>query len=178
MSELDATVTYEAFGSLVGCSKQAIGEAIKRGILRREAPLREWIAAYSQNLRDAASGHKSSDGDDLVRERVLTERVDRELKLLQVAEKRGQLINVEQLEPALMQMVSAFRTELLARDDKLKDELDALYSIEVDIDLLNGYTRDALSQFARYDASGDGAARASGGDTDAAGEDFDDGLGA
>jgi len=178
MSELDATVTYEAFGSLVGCSKQAIGEAIKRGVLRREAPLREWLAAYCQNLRDAASGHKSSDGDDLVRERVLTERVDRELKQLQVAEKRGLLINVAQLEPALMQMVSAFRTELLSRDDKLKDELDALYSIDVDIDILNGYTCDALSQFARYDASGAGAARPSDGDAEAVGEDIDDSMGA
>lgn len=110
--------------------------------------------AYLRKLRAQAAGHRSEDGLDLVHERVLTERVDRELKLFTLAEKKGQLINVEQLEPELTQMVGAFRTELLARDDKTKADLDLLYGIDIDIQVLNAYTNKALRHLARYDASG------------------------
>lgn len=108
---------------------------------------------YVRKLRAQAAGHTSEDGMDLVRERVLTERLDRELKLFTLAEKKGQLINVAQLEPELMQLVGAFRSDLLGRDDKLKADLDVLYGIDVDIQVLNDYTFSALNHLARYDAS-------------------------
>ncbi len=133
--------------------------------------------AYIRNLRAMASGHRASDGSDLVHERVLTERVDRELKQLTVAEKKKLLINVEQLEPELVQMVVAFRTELLARDDKLASELTALYGVEVDAALLNEHTHAALAQLARYDASGAGTGASSGRTAGAADQDDDDGMG-
>ncbi len=106
--------------------------------------------AYIRHLRGQAAGHKSDDGLDLIKERVMTERVDRELKELQVAEKRGTLINVSQLEPELMNMVGAFRAELMARDDKLASDLVTLYGIQVDVTILNEYTNAALEQFGRY----------------------------
>ena len=107
---------------------------------------------YIRNLRTQASGHRSDGGLDLVHERVLTERVDRELKQYTLAEKKGSLINVAQLEPELMQMIGAFRSELLSRDDKLKATLDALYGVDVDIQLLRDCTYAALNHLARYDA--------------------------
>ncbi|MET3134623.1 hypothetical protein AAKU55_004923 [Oxalobacteraceae bacterium GrIS 1.11] len=132
--------------------------------------------AYLRKLRAQAAGHRSDDGHDLVRERVMTERVDRELKIFTLAEKKGQLINVAQLEPELMQMVGAWRSELLGRDDKLKADLDALYGVDVDIQVLNDYTFAALNHLARYDAS---HRRDAGADSDvagAAGTDLADGL--
>lgn len=126
---------------------------------------------YIQNLRAQASGHRSQDGLDLVRERVLSERVDRELKQFTLAEKKGSLINVAQLEPELMQMVGAFRSELISRDDRLKTALDALYGVDIDIQLLNDYTYAALSHLARYDAGGKPAAIAPSGDDGATGAD-------
>ena len=134
--------------------------------------------AYLRNLRGQASGHRTDDGQDLVKERVLTERVDRELKQLQLAEKRGLLINVAQLEPELMQMLGAFRAELVARDDKLKDELDALYAIDVDLSILNEHTHAALQQLGRYEPGG-GRPAAPPGEEPAAGRALDDdGMGA
>lgn len=108
---------------------------------------------YLRRLRAAAAGHSSSDGElDLTRERALTEKVDREIKLFTLAEKRGQLVSLNQLEPELGQMIGAFKTELLSRDAKLKTEIDALYGVNIDIQLLESHTRAALSQLARYDA--------------------------
>lgn len=119
----------------------------------RNASIDQVRIEYIRNLRAQAAGHRSEDGLDLVRERVLTEKVDRELKQLTLAEKKGLLINVAQLEPELMQMVSAFRSELLSRDDKLKAALDALYGIDVDLQFLNDHTHAALKHLSRYDGS-------------------------
>lgn len=70
---------------------------------------------------------------------------------LELAEKTGRLVDVEQLRPMYADMVSAFKTALLARDDKLRDELHQVYGIEVDLALLNRHTTDALHELSRYD---------------------------
>jgi hypothetical protein len=150
----------------------------KLGFSWKTAEMDEIRKVYIRHLRAQASGHRSDDGMDLVRERVLTERVDRELKLLQVAEKRGQLVNVEQLEPQIMNMVGAFRAELLARDDKLASELSTLYEVNVDVSLLNEHTFAALGQLARYDPGRQRFAEATGGESGAAGENEHDRMGA
>lgn len=144
----------------------------------KTASMDEIRVAYIKHLRAVASGHMSSDGVDLTLERALTERVDRELKLLTLAEKRGQVVNLEQLEPELSRMIGAFRTSLLSRDDKLKQELDALYGVDVDLSILNDYTRSALRQLARYDAERGSLDRAVDGPAGAARADGHHGLGA
>ncbi|HNA67265.1 MAG TPA: hypothetical protein PLN96_05195 [Zoogloea sp.] len=160
-------------------SQQAVAELLARlGIDWTAAGLDAIRVAYIRHLRGQAAGHKSEDGLDLVRERVLTERVDRELKLLTVAEKKGLLVNVEQLEPELMNMVGAFKAELLARDDKLKTELDALYGIDLDVTILNEHTRAALEQLGRYDPGCASPAAPAGGGADAAGTADHDRVGA
>jgi hypothetical protein len=150
----------------------------KLELAAKTASMDEIRVAYIRQLRAQAAGHKSEDGLDLIRERVLTERIDRELKMLQVAEKRGLLINVDQLEPELMNMVGAFRSELLARDDKLASELSTLYGIDVDVAILNEHTFAALGQLARYEPIGQGDAAPTVVSADAAGAAVDDGMGA
>lgn len=152
-------LTQQDIADHLDLAQQNVSELMKKlDIDWRAATLDEIRVAYVRQLRAQAAGHRTEDGHDLVRERVMTERVDRELKQFTLAEKKGLLVNVEQLEPELMQMVGAFRTELLARDDKLKADLDLLHGIEVDIQVLNAYTIEALRHLSRYDAgsSGDG----------------------
>ena len=122
------------------------------GIDWKKASMDSIRAAYILKLRSAAAGHTSSDGEmDLTRERAQTERVDRELKMFMLAEKKGQVVSLAQLEPMLQQMVGAFRTELTSLGDKLKTEIDALYGIDLDAALVEEHIRDSLSQLARYD---------------------------
>ena len=103
----------------------------------RTASIDEIRITYIRHLRESAAGRASDTGIDLVAERAMTERVDREIKLLTLAEKKGQLVNAAQLEQAYGLMVGAFQTELLALPDKLAPELYALYGIEVDVEWLN-----------------------------------------
>jgi phage terminase Nu1 subunit (DNA packaging protein) len=107
--------------------------------------------AYIRKIRAVAAGHKSHDGIDLVAARARNELLDSELKELNLAEKRGQLVNLAQLEPELVQMIAAFKIELLALPDKLKAELDALYSIDVDASFIEAQVLAAMVQMSKYD---------------------------
>jgi len=171
--------TQKQIADHLDLSQPSVGELMsKLNIDWKTTPLEQIRIAYIRHLRSVAAGHRSDDGLDLTRERVMTERVDRELKMLQVAEKRGVLINVEQLEPELMNMVGAFRTELLSRDDKLAGDLFTLYGIQVDVTILNEFTFAALEQFSRYDPGSHSFAGATGVGSGAAGTTDDNGVGA
>ena len=114
---------------------------------------------------------------DLNKERALSERVDRELKTLQLAEKKKQLVNVDQLMDVLENVVVAFRQELLARDDKLKMELDTLYGTDIDVTILNDYTHNALNHLSGYLAGYRSRNGEAGADYAAPEENGDDGVG-
>ncbi|WP_338847914.1 MarR family transcriptional regulator [Massilia sp. W12] len=122
------------------------------GIDWREMPLNEIRRIYIERLRGQASGHSTA-GADLVMERVQTERLTRELRMLELAEKRAQLINVSELEPELIQMFSGFKAELLALPAKLKAALDALHGIDIDIQYLNEAVCATLTHLSQYEAS-------------------------
>lgn len=171
--------TQQQIADHLDINQSSVSELMQKlGMDWKIEPLDVIRVAYIRQLRGVASGHRSNDGLDLTHERVLTERVDRELKQLMVSEKRGLLINVEQLEPELMNMVGAFRAELLSRDDKLKADLDALYAIDLDLKILNEHTYAALSQLARYEPSVDSTGTPSGSSANSAGADEHSGVGA
>ncbi|WP_198390195.1 MarR family transcriptional regulator [Burkholderia ubonensis] len=144
----------------------------------RAASIDEIRIAYIRHLREIAAGRASETGIDLVAERAMTERVDREIKLLTLAEKKGQLVNAAQLEQAYGQMVGAFQTELLALPDKLVQELRTLYGVEVDVEWLNEHVYGCLQQLSEYDADGPGSDSPDRSATVSARADWDDGMGA
>lgn len=117
----------------------------------RENSLDEIRVAYIQDLRAKAAGTMSDDGFDLVKERVLTERVDRELKLTVLAEKKALLINKEQLEPELQNAFSTLRANLLSLADRLKSIIDVQYGIDLDVAIIEIEIHNALSSLSGYD---------------------------
>lgn len=171
--------TQSEIAAHLGMSQQAVSQQLgPLGLDWKASSMDAIRLAYIEHLRAVAAGHRSVDGFDLARERAMTEQVDRELKQITLAEKKGQVVNLIQLEPELARMVVAFRTELLSRDDKLKAEIDALYGIDLDLTFINEHTRNALAQLARYDPGGPGAGSATGASSGPAGSDGHDGLGA
>ncbi|VWB45913.1 hypothetical protein BPS26883_02107 [Burkholderia pseudomultivorans] len=144
----------------------------------RAVSIDEIRIAYIRHLREVAAGRSSETGIDLVAERAMTERVDREIKLLTLAEKKGQLVNAAQLEQAYGLMVGAFQTELLSLTDKLVQELHTLYGVEVDVEWLNEHIYGCLEQLSEYDPDSQRGDSPAGEDAAPAGEDWDDGMGA
>ncbi|WP_373558452.1 MarR family transcriptional regulator [Burkholderia sp. MSMB2157WGS] len=118
----------------------------------RVASIDEIRVAYIRHLREVAAGRSSGTGIDLVAERAKTETVDREIKLLTLAEKKGQLVNAAQLGQAYGLMVGAFQTELLSLSDKLVQELHTLYG--VDVEWLNEHIYGCLEPLSEYDPDG------------------------
>lgn len=143
-------VTQQQIAEHLDLSQKSVSEFLnKLGLDWRAASLDEIRVAYIWNLRDLADGH-GSDGGNLVMERVLTERVDRELKEFALAEKKAQLVSRSQLDPELRKMVRSFRADLRKFDIELKSEIDALYSIDVNVRVFDAYGDAAFSHFGDY----------------------------
>lgn len=134
------------------------------------------IRGYIKYLQERVEGRNADDGG-LYDERMRLARLQSDELELRLLERKGQLVNVGQLEAELQAMVVAFRAELQARDDKLKDDLDALYGIDVDRAVIEEYTRAALEHLARYDPGSPGAVEAVDGVGASTGEGDDDELG-
>lgn len=156
--------------------QQLAGEGVIPKGARGKYHLVGSIRGYIKYLQDRVE-NRSTGGGDMHEERMRLTRLQSDELELRLIERKGQLVNVAQLETELQSMVVAFRTELQARDDKLKDDLDALYGIDTDRALIEEYTRAALEHLARYDPSGQGIGAASDATGAASTEVDDDGLG-
>ena len=114
----------------------------------RTASMDEVRLAYLKRLRAEASGHVSSDGLDLVAEKAKTERITRELKMMELLEKQGLLVSIDELKSDLTMATLNFKNALLARNERLKVAIDAMYGIDFDITILQDDTYDALNSLA------------------------------
>lgn len=83
-------------------------------------------------------------------------RIQAEEATLRLAEKRGQLVNLAQLEPELLRQYAAFKATLEARDDKLRDDIETTYGVAIDPELIASHTRDALSELSGSAVEADG----------------------
>lgn len=141
--------TQAEIAAHLGITQKSVSVAMtKLSLDWRTATMDEIRLEYLKRLREAAAGHVSAGGLDLVAEKAQTERVVRELKLLELQEKQGELINVEELKEDMTLTVLNFKNLLMARDERLKMTLDSIYGIDVDIGLLNDETYTALGALA------------------------------
>ena len=141
--------TQAEIAAHLGITQKSVSVAMtKLSLDWRTATMDEIRLEYLKRLREAAAGHVSAGGLDLVAEKAQTECVVRELKLLELQEKQGELINVEELKEDMTLTVLNFKNLLMARDERLKMTLDSIYGIDVDIGLLNDETYTALGALA------------------------------
>jgi hypothetical protein len=141
-------LTQQHIGRHLDLSQKSVSQFLaKEGLDCSTNTLDEIRVAYLRKLRAAASDSQQA----LTHEKILTERVDRELKIYQLEQKKSQLINLAQLEAEMTKMVDAIRAEMLKRNDQLKVDLDARYGIDIGIGVVNGYVFQALKHFGRYD---------------------------
>ena len=88
----------------------------------RTATMDEIRLAYIGRLRAEASGHVSSDGLDLVAEKAKTERITRELKMMELLEKQGHLVNIDDIKSDLtMATLNLERSSRSKREAQARD---------------------------------------------------------
>lgn len=106
MIDLSVSCTQKAFGDLVGISQPAVSDLLTRGVLQDGAVAGQWLLDYCGHLREVAAG-RVGDGDvDLVTERALLAREQREKIAMQNAVTRGELAPVILIEQVLAKAAS------------------------------------------------------------------------
>lgn len=113
--DLNLRCTQAAFAELVGLSESAVSQLHTAGVLIEGEPLRAWLLAYIDRLREQAAGRLGqSVGPDLVHERAGLARVQRQAAELRLGEQRGKLVDTEALRLALSRHLSHARETLLS----------------------------------------------------------------
>lgn len=107
---------------------------------------------YIQYLRALASQHKSSSGDDLVSARVRNETISADLKLLQLQEKRGQLIDAEVFYHIFEPAISQIKSGLMNLSDTLARDISTQHNITVDASLISDRVEQTLSELSHYES--------------------------
>ena len=91
--DLDAPLSRAELAAVLGISVRAIGGIENKGIARRDMPAGEWLRTYVEHLREVAAGRLPGDDDvDLVHERALLARRQRERIELEMRERSGELV--------------------------------------------------------------------------------------
>ena len=101
MSDLSKPMTQAAFGALVGVSQQAVGSLVGRGVLDGSMSGQQMLHAYCSHLRETAAGRSAGGDLDLVAERAMLAKVQRERIEMQNGVTRGELAPVVLIEEVL-----------------------------------------------------------------------------
>tara|TARA_R110001583_G_scaffold34551_1_gene115874 strand:- start:24428 stop:24904 length:477 start_codon:yes stop_codon:yes gene_type:complete len=151
-------VNKKELGAVFGISERTFTEYQKDGSF----PIKEQGGRGRSNTYDTAAVHQwliakaQGRAAESTKERLDRLRGDREE--LAIAKDVGELVPVGPLEQKLNDVVMAIRSTVLHGSSTLKTELDTLYGITIDIDVLHDHSRDILSHLAQlggHDRPGD-----------------------
>lgn len=104
--------------------------------------------AYIRDMREKAAGRGGEEHASLTKARTREAMASAELKELQIMEKAGKLVPLDEIEPRLLAMVTAVRQELLALPQKLAEDLRALHGLDVDCAMIEQHIYAALDHLA------------------------------
>lgn len=102
-------------------------------------------AKVVQWMIQRALAGKSKESQRERRDRLQGDKIE-----LEIAKECGTLIDAQEYESELSGLVYGVRNTILQGDSTLKMQLDSLYGIDIDIEVLNEHTRSILEQLAAY----------------------------
>lgn len=146
--DTDKKVTQSEFAELVGTSQPAVSQRLKSGVLSADDSLGSWLHNYCHQLRQEAAGRTGAEHNGLTAARTREASASADLKLLQIKERVRELVPVAEIEPRLIAMVTAARTQLLVLPGVLAQELRALHGVEIDPAIIEDRISEALSNLA------------------------------
>ncbi|MDR0212514.1 MAG: hypothetical protein LBJ15_00745 [Comamonas sp.] len=103
----DAPISQAEFAQLIGVSEARVSQLLSENVLTRGETAHEWLLAYCDRLRDQAAGRAGLGGADLVLERALLTRSQREAQDLKNAVARGEYAPIGALADVLGMASSA-----------------------------------------------------------------------
>ena len=141
--------TLKVIGNHLDMSERNAGTICQNlGLNRETSSLDEIRTTYIRDLREKAAGRGGDAQGELVLARIRETNTNADLKELMVKEKAGQLVNVDEIEPQLVAMVTAAKQELLSLPEKVASDVKAIHGIEIDVSLIQERINDSLKQLA------------------------------
>jgi phage terminase Nu1 subunit (DNA packaging protein) len=141
--------TLKVIGNHLDMSERNAGTVCQNLGLNRDTSTLDHIRiTYIRDLREKAAGRGGEDQGKLTLARIREANSNADLRELMVKEKAGQLVNVNEIEPQLVAMVTAAKQELLSLPEKVASDIKAMHGIDVDVSLIQDRINDSLNQLA------------------------------
>lgn len=152
------TVSASVLGNLFGVTDRRVRQMAEEGILERAAKGRYKLVDSLKNyiltlkLSAEGTGADNPDGEiDIDEEKALHERVKRHISELKLRTMKGELHKSADVERVMMDMLTAFRTRILAIPSKVAPVLESRDASYIKERLLAECT-EALSELKDYDS--------------------------
>ena len=152
---MEEAISAQALAELTGLSTRRLRELAEKGVLPRTPkglyPHPAAIRAYCAGLREAAAGRGSDEkgGQELVRERALLAREQREAQALKNAIVRGEMIDASEAEKRWADEMVRLRSRLLAVPTDIAQAMP--HMTKHDVAIVDRNLRDAMDEASRVD---------------------------
>lgn len=133
MTDLDRCMTQAEFGTLIGVSRQAVGDLLSRSVLSDDMTGGQMLHAYCSHLREVAAGRLAAGDLDLATERAGLAKAQKERVEMINAEKRRELLPAILIEEVLAKAGSKVAGILDAIPGMVKRRIPALTSDAIDL---------------------------------------------
>lgn len=133
MTDLDRCMTQADFGTLIGVSRQAVGDLLSRGVLSDDMTGGQMLHAYCSHLREVAAGRLAAGDLDLATERAGLAKAQKERVEMINAEKRRELLPAILIEEVLAKAGSKVAGILDAIPGMIKRRLPQMTAADIDL---------------------------------------------
>lgn len=175
MFDLDAEATLVGFADLVGTTHPAIHKHVKAGTLHPGGSYREWLIAYCDQQRVAASGHKpSSSRARLDLAKAIESETNAELKKRELYRQDGLIVDIAGVRQAMADWITLAKTEMNAAVTRIIAAIESEHGITIDREQLRPDVDAALRSIADYKVESGETGGGSAEQLDSATEDTDD----
>lgn len=115
------------------------------GLDHRRDAATDIIIAYIRKLREEAAGRSDK---ELAAVRARETMASAQLKELDLAEKIGRVVYVDDIAPAMAQLVAGFQSQIMNAGNKILQSLESIGDIEINDEIVNDPLRSALGHIA------------------------------
>ena len=133
MTDLDRCMTQADFGTLIGVSRQAVGDLMSRGVLSDDMTGAQMLHAYCSHLREVAAGRLAAGDLDLATERAGLAKAQKERVEMINAEKRRELLPAILIEEVLAKAGGKVAGILDAIPGMIKRRLPTMTAEDIDL---------------------------------------------
>lgn len=147
----DEACSQVEFSALVGASKQAINQRVKEGLLREGQSAAQWVYAYCEQLRTAASGREvSTQRQQLEAAKTREALASAGTKELELYRAHKLILELDQVENAMKDWAQLAREEFMTSVEKILEMIESAHNITVARDKVDAITDAATRTVGDY----------------------------